>query len=103
MLNSPSLRKTLTATIAALACAAPAQSQVSANITAKLDSLVTAPLLQKRAVGIAAAVVRGRDTLLFTAHGKADAEGDVAMPLDAMFEVGSVAKQFTAAAILQLR
>lgn len=82
---------------------APAAGQANSALTAKLDSIVAGPLAQKRAVGIVAAVVRGRDTLLFAAHGKADVEGDVPMPLDAMFEVGSVAKQFTAAAILQLR
>jgi CubicO group peptidase (beta-lactamase class C family) len=50
-----------------------------------------------------AAVVRGNDTLLFKAYGRADVEWDVPMPADAMFEIGSVTKQFTAAAILQLR
>jgi hypothetical protein len=56
-----------------------------------------------RAPGMVAAVVRGNDTLLFKAYGKADVEWDVPMPADAMFEIGSVTKQFTAAAILQLR
>jgi CubicO group peptidase (beta-lactamase class C family) len=37
------------------------------------------------------------------AYGRANVEWDVAMTTDAMFEVGSIAKQFTAAAILQLR
>src|SRR5690606_17969229 len=35
--------------------------------------------------------------------GKADVEWNVPMTTDAMFEVGSITKQFTAAAILQLR
>lgn len=48
-------------------------------------------------------VVRGTDTLLAKAYGRADVEWDVPMPLDAMFEVGSIAKQFTAVAVLQLR
>jgi CubicO group peptidase (beta-lactamase class C family) len=36
-------------------------------------------------------------------YGKANVEWDVPMPADAMFEIGSVTKQFTAAAILKLR
>ena len=59
-----------------------------------------------RSVGIVAAVVRGKDTLLvkfYRAYGKSDVEGDVPMTVDTMFPIGSVTKQFTAAAILQLR
>ena len=101
MLNRLLLRTSLMAGFA-VASASPALAQSNA-VTAKLDSLAAGPVTQRRAVGLVAAVVRGRDTLLFKSYGKADVEGDVAMPLDAMFEVGSVAKQFTAAAILQLR
>ena len=54
-------------------------------------------------VGIVAAVVKGKDTLLLKAYGKADVEGDVPMTVDTVFPIGSVTKQFTAAAILQLR
>ena len=54
-------------------------------------------------MGIAAAVVRGNDTLLLKGYGKADVEWNVPMPTDAVFEIGSVTKQFTAVAILQLR
>ena len=50
-----------------------------------------------------AAVVKGKDTLLLKAYGKADVEGDVPMTVDTVFPIGSVTKQFTAAAILQLR
>ncbi len=69
----------------------------------KLDSLAGSGVLEKRAVGIAAAVVRGNDTLLLKGYGKADVEWNIAMPADAMFEIGSVTKQFTAVAVLQLR
>jgi CubicO group peptidase (beta-lactamase class C family) len=67
-----------------------------------LDSIAAAPVLQNRVVGPVAAVVKGDDTLLMKAYGKADLEWDVPMHVDAMFEVGSIAKQFAAAAILQL-
>ncbi|HEV8597799.1 MAG TPA: serine hydrolase domain-containing protein [Gemmatimonadales bacterium] len=68
-----------------------------------LDSLAGAPVQEKRAVGIAVAIVKGKDTLLLKGYGKADVEWNIPMPADAMFEIGSVTKQFTAAAILQLR
>ena len=68
-----------------------------------LDSIAGAGVLANRTVGLVAAVVKGNDTLLMKAYGKADVEWDVPMTADAMFEVGSIAKQFTAAAILQLR
>ena len=50
-----------------------------------------------------AAVVKGNDTLLLKAYGKSDVEGDVPMTVDTVIAIGSVTKQFTAAAILQLR
>src|SRR4029078_1371750 len=71
--------------------------------TLALDSLAAAPVQSQRVTGLVAAVVRGGDTLLMKAYGNADVEWDVPMTTDAMFEVGSIAKQFTAAAILQLR
>ena len=72
-------------------------------LIARLDSLAGAPVVEKRAVGIAVLMIRGNDTLLNKGYGKSDVERDVAMPADAFTEIGSVTKQFTAAAILQLR
>jgi len=69
----------------------------------KLDSLAGSGVLENRAVGIAAAVVWGNDTLLLKGFGKADVEWNIPLPVDAMFEIGSITKQFTAVAILQLR
>ncbi len=51
---------------------------------------------------MAVAVVRGADTLLLAGYGRADLEHDVPTPPDAVYEIGSVTKQFTAAAVLQL-
>lgn len=70
---------------------------------AVLDSIAAAPVRANRAVGLVAAVVRGGGTLLLKAYGRADVEWEVPMAVDAMFEVGSIAKQFTAVAILQLQ
>ena len=81
----------------------PVLAQRGGATTLALDSLAAAPVQSQRVTGLVAAVVRGGDTLLMKAYGKADVEWDVPMTTDGMFEVGSIAKQFTAAAILQLR
>jgi CubicO group peptidase (beta-lactamase class C family) len=89
---------------AAVATAAPNSAAQDRQIDlAKLDSIAGAGVKQNRAIGLVAAVVKGNDTILFKAYGKADLEWDVPMHVDAMFEVGSIAKQFAAVAILQLR
>jgi CubicO group peptidase (beta-lactamase class C family) len=78
--------------------------QDRAALVQRLDSIARYWVEQRQfAVGIAAAVVRENDTLLLRSYGRADVEWDVPMPLDAMFEIGSVTKQFTAVAVLQLR
>jgi CubicO group peptidase (beta-lactamase class C family) len=69
----------------------------------RLDSLAGSGVLENRAAGIVAAVVKGNDTLLLKGYGKADVEWNVPMPTDAVFEIGSITKQFTAVALLQLR
>jgi CubicO group peptidase (beta-lactamase class C family) len=81
----------------------PAAAQTPAALVERLDSLAGSGVLENRAVGIVAAVVSGSDTLLFRSYGRANVEWDVPLPTDALFEIGSVTKQFTAVAILQLR
>jgi CubicO group peptidase (beta-lactamase class C family) len=78
-------------------------AQSDRTVAQRLDSIAGSGVLEKRAVGTVVAVVKGKDTLLMKGYGKADLEWDVPMPADAMFEIGSVTKQFTVAAILQLR
>ncbi len=81
-----------------------AKSNQSDQETAqRLDAIAGANVQANRTIGLVAAVVQGSDTLLMEAYGRADIEWDVPMQVDAMFAVGSIAKQFTAAAILQLR
>jgi CubicO group peptidase (beta-lactamase class C family) len=48
------------------------------------------------------AVVHGTDTLVMRGYGYADLEFEVPTPARTIYEIGSVTKQFTAAAILQL-
>lgn len=98
------LRACLGAIALSTAAAAPASAQPSrAALVARLDSIAGSAVAANRAVGLVAAVVRGNDTLLLKSYGRADVEWSVPMPTDAMFEIGSIAKQITAAAILRLR
>jgi len=104
MLKLNGLRVCLTALALLGTAVAPAAAQSDrAALVKKLDSLAGSGVLENRAVGIAAAVVRGNDTLLLKGFGKADVEWNIPLPADAMFEIGSITKQFTAAALLQLR
>jgi CubicO group peptidase (beta-lactamase class C family) len=80
-----------------------ATPQRGQGLVQQLDSIAGAGVLEKRAVGIVAAVARRKDALLLKAYGKADVEGDVPMTVDTIIPIGSTAKQLTAAAILQLR
>ena len=94
-------------TVLALALTTLAAADVAAQrgqaLAERLDSIAGSGVLAERAVGTVAGVGTGNDTLLMKGYGEADLEWDVPMAADAMFEVVSVTKQFTAAAILQLR
>ncbi|HSL69769.1 MAG TPA: serine hydrolase domain-containing protein [Longimicrobiales bacterium] len=80
-----------------------AGQQTRARIAAAVDSIVESALKDKRAAGASVAVVRGRDTLAFKGYGQADLEWQVPTDVRAVYEIGSVTKQFTAAALLQLQ
>lgn len=72
-------------------------------VVATIDSIMNAKLATGRLAGGSVAVMKGSDTILIKGYGKADLELDVPTPAHAVYEIGSVTKQFTAAAILQLR
>lgn len=96
------LRASLAAAFVASVAASTAAAQ-SRILAEKLDSIAGAGVIEKSAVGFVAAVVKGKDALLLKAYGKSDVEGDVPMTVTTVIPIGSVTKQFTAAAILQLR
>jgi CubicO group peptidase (beta-lactamase class C family) len=73
-----------------------------AALIARIDSIVNKPIASGKIAGASVAVVKGQDTILIKGYGKADLEFDVATPQDAIYEIGSVTKQFTAASILLL-
>ena len=88
------------------ACAESAKETQSSGsddeFTAYADSLFQANVDSSMIAGATVLVARGDDILLKKAYGYADLEFDVPMPVDASFEIGSVTKQFTSAAILKL-
>ncbi len=82
---------------------ASAKAGAVQQLAAQLDAIAGAGVREDRSVGLVAAVVKGNETLLLKAYGKSDVEGDVPMTVDTVIAIGSDTKQFTAAAILQLR
>jgi CubicO group peptidase (beta-lactamase class C family) len=67
-----------------------------------VDSIVHAALSEGEAAGMSVAVARGDRIVAGGAYGSAELELDVPTPPEAVYEIASVTKQFTAAAILQL-
>ena len=82
---------------------AAAQSSNRAAVVASIDSVAAHYLADGKGAGLSIAVVRGRDTLAMRGYGFADLEYDVPTPPHAIYEIGSVTKQFTAASILLLQ
>ena len=73
-----------------------------AALVARIDSIVNKRITSGKIAGASVAVVKGQDTILIKGYGKADLEFDVPTPQDAIYEIGSVTKQFTAASIMLL-
>lgn len=95
----------LGAPLAAQTPAAPtldAQTLDGRALDAAVDSLVRAHMADGRVAGLTVAVSRGGDLLHLEGYGMADVELDARTPRDAVYQVGSVTKQFTAVLALLL-
>jgi D-alanyl-D-alanine carboxypeptidase len=90
------LAATLPVLVAAQALPLPARTRIT------LDSLAKDFATNAMVPGTAVAVVRGRDTLLFKAYGMANLELGIPVSVRSVFRIGSVTKQFTSAAVMQL-
>lgn len=88
--------------LAGLPATAPAQTLNGRFLDQAIDSVAAAHLAEGQVAGLTVAVARGDDLLHHESYGKADLELDVQMPLDAVYQVGSITKQFTAVLVLQL-
>lgn len=68
----------------------------------RADSLVYSYLAESHAASASFAVIRGNDTLAFGAHGLANMDAWRAPTATTIYEIGSLTKQFTSAAIMKL-
>jgi len=93
----------ITAALVAASLPRSASAQGGAGLTQRLDSIAGAEVRAGRSVGIVAAAFQGKKKLLLQAYGKADVERNAPMTVGTMIPIGSVTKQFTAVALLQLR
>lgn len=73
-----------------------------AAVARVVDSLATAFIASNASPSVAIAVVRGVDTIALQAWGKADVENGVSATAASVYRIGSVTKQFTSAAVMQL-
>lgn len=90
-----------------LLCALPASPAAGQTLgdrflEAAVDSVVQAHMEGGQVAGLTVAVARGGTLLHLRGYGAADLELDARTPMDAVYEVGSVTKQFTAVLVLQL-
>ena len=96
----------MTRTLVLLLALAPsllvAQSLPGRDAVARTtDSLAQAFVESGGSPSVAIGVVRGTDTIALGAWGKADLEHDVNATAETVYRIGSVTKQFTAAAVMQ--
>ncbi|MDP9177393.1 MAG: beta-lactamase family protein, partial [Gemmatimonadota bacterium] len=73
-----------------------------ATVARVADSLAQAFLAEHGAPSVAIGVIRGADTIVMKAWGKTDLEQGVVATAKSVYRIGSVTKQFTAAAAMQL-
>lgn len=88
------------ALLTSLSATVDAQQPSRAN---GVDSLLQAIMETGQVAGMVVGVVVDDDTVLLRGYGHADRETNLAMPVDAVLQIASLTKQFTAAAILKLR
>jgi CubicO group peptidase (beta-lactamase class C family) len=86
-----------------LACLPPSAQTLPGEVTSRLDSIARSPVDAGTVAGLAVVVVRGPDTLLMKGYGTTNIDGGSRITEHSVFQIGSVTKQFTAAAILKLR
>ena len=86
-----------------LLCAAALGAQISADLEKRLDERITASLKKAGAPSISVAVVQGGKLVYAKAFGSADLENQRAATVETRYAVGSISKQFTAAALLLLQ
>jgi len=84
------------------ACIAFSERPTDAAITAAADRLAAQALSNPGAAGLSVAVARNGKVILSKGYGLAEVEHDAKADGNSMFRMGSITKQFTAAAIMRL-
>jgi CubicO group peptidase (beta-lactamase class C family) len=97
-MNSTVRRQSL---IALLVCVSPAAAQTPASIDS-VDRFIRSELTRQHIPGMSVAVLRGDSVVLARGYGLANVERRVPATDSTVYAVGSVSKQFTAAAIVLL-
>jgi D-alanyl-D-alanine carboxypeptidase len=92
------------AALASLTVVAAAHGQTAsrAALVQRIDSIVSRPMSTGNIAGMAVAVIKGRDTLLMKGYGMADLENQIPVTAQTVFRIGSITKQFTSSAVMQL-
>jgi D-alanyl-D-alanine carboxypeptidase len=80
----------------------PAVEANRERAVAAIDSVVNDVIATGRVPGVAVAVIAGTDTLVLRGYGHADPMEGMSMTAGTLLPIGSLVKQFTAAAILRL-
>lgn len=80
---------------------APIPAPTRAAIAEQLDSIAAAYVREAPAAGVTVAVVRKGDTLLLKGYGERDRDQHLAAEASTVYRIGSITKQFTAAAVLR--
>jgi len=81
---------------------ARAQRPDRATLAATVDTIARAAMAAERIPGLSIAVMRGADTIALRGWGYSDIENRVPATPQTVYRIGSLTKQFTALAILQL-
>lgn len=88
---------------ALLAQEMPAQERVRGGVlVGRIDSIADAVLRAAPAASFALGVRQGDDIILMRAYGYADLENGVPATVETVYRIGSLTKQFTAAAVMKL-
>jgi D-alanyl-D-alanine carboxypeptidase len=83
-------------------CAMSQDAVWGGELVARIDSLAEATLRDGPVAGLTIGVKRGDELLLVKGYGFADIENSVPMTAETVYRIGSLTKQFTAVAIMQL-
>ena len=71
-------------------------------LVSRIDALAEAALAAGPVAALSIGVKRGDDLLMAKGYGLADVENDVPATAETVYRIGSITKQFTAAAVMQL-